>query len=342
MHAVIFPEPNKVDFVDVPIPILGEREVLVRSQATSISPGTELLVLQGKLPLIQRGEKTYPLVPGYENCGEVVELGSAVSTLKVGDVVFCEGNSSLPGLTSCWGGHCEYVRVPEQEAFQVPMNLTPEEATFTCLTATGLHAAQRGKVGVGDTVVIYGQGILGLLALQAARLAGADSLVAVDLFDGRLQLARELGASECINASQEDPLARIMDLTGGQGADVVIEATGSAELAARAPLACRDRGRLVLLGMYSQPLCFDYWDLYPREIDIYSSRGAGPKINVPPVYYRWTWTRSYKESLRLISTGRVRVAPLITHRFPIAEIQQGYQALLGCPSATLKVMLHWR
>jgi 2-desacetyl-2-hydroxyethyl bacteriochlorophyllide A dehydrogenase len=341
MRTVVFTEPYRVCLEDIPIPTLREGEVLVRTRVTSISPGTELLVLSGKLPLIEKGEIAYPLVPGYENCGEVVRLGPGVQDIHEGDLVYCEGNPDFDGLTSCWGGHAEYVRIPATQVFKVPDNVSPEEATFTCLTAIAWHGVQRGRVSLGDSVAIYGQGIIGLLALQIARQAGVDTTIAIDLLDSRLELARSLGASETINASRVEPISRILELTDDQGVDIVIEATGSPQVAGIAPRASRDQGRMVLLGMYSTPITFDYWDLYTREIDILSSRGCGPKETLPAPYYRWTWRNSYEESLRLISSGRIQVSPLITHEFPVEEIDRGYQGLQDAPDQTLKVMLYW-
>jgi threonine dehydrogenase-like Zn-dependent dehydrogenase len=195
-------------------------------------------------------------------------------------------------------------------------------------------------VTLGDTVAIWGQGVIGLLALQAAIASGADRVIAVDVLDGRLAWARQFGAAHTINAAAEDPVSRILELTAGRGCEVVIEASGLAQVAARAPKTCGERGRLVLLGMYASEIKFDYWDLYTKELDILSSRGAGPKE--PSVsWFKWTWAQTYREALELIGAGRIRVRLMITHRLPIEQIREGYKCLSEQPGETLKVMLNW-
>jgi 2-desacetyl-2-hydroxyethyl bacteriochlorophyllide A dehydrogenase len=340
MRAVVFTEPNTVELQQIPPPRLAPGQILVRTRVTSISPGTELLVLTGRLPLIQRGQIQYPLVPGYENCGEIVEIASGVQGFEIGDRVYCEGNSTFADVTSCWGGHSEYVAIPGSEAFKLPATVSDEEGTFTCLASIALHGVQRGVIGIGDTVAVFGQGVIGLLATQAALLAGADRVIAVDLLERRLELSKQLGASHTVNAGTDDPIARIRELTGGKGCQVVIEVTGSSGVAASVPRACAERGRLVLLGMYSAPISFDYWDIYPLELDILSSRGAGPKIS-DNAFARWTWASTYRQTLDLMSRGRIRVSSLVTHRLPIKQIMQGYDALLHQPNETLKVILQW-
>lgn len=343
MKVVVVPKPGQVEVRQIPRPSVRPGQVLVETHLSAISAGTELAVLAGNLPGVHGGAIRYPLVPGYENVGRVVEVAPAVSGLREGDWVVCEGAPSFPGLHSCWGAHSELVAVPEDEAFRLPEGLEPETSIFMVLTSIALHALQRATVSLGDDVVVLGQGTVGLIALQIARAMGARSVVAVDRIASRLDVAKLLGATAVVKAqSVAEAEARLSALSAGRGADVVIEAGGSAELAGAAGRLACERGRLVLAGMYARPIIFDYWDLFARELDVIVSRQAGPKLELPDPYYRWTWRRTHEQSLQLLARGEVRVAPLITHRLPVERIGEGYEALQTRPDTAIKVLVEWR
>jgi 2-desacetyl-2-hydroxyethyl bacteriochlorophyllide A dehydrogenase len=237
---------------------------------------------------------------------------------------------------------------PAKEVFRLPKQLSPEHGVFMVLTAVALHGVQRARVGLGDTVVVFGAGVVGLLAAQIARIAGAERVITVDRLDSRVQLAKQLGSDDVLVVRREDSQAleqvcrELMQMTQNRGADVVMEATGSPRVASAAVTACRERGRFLLLGMYPQPVTFDCWDLYSRELDIHSSRGAGPKLDIPRGSDPWTWRRTYEHALQLIASGRVCVDRLITHRLPAESIAEGYRLLRNEPEHALKVVLEWR
>lgn len=342
MRVVVMPEPGQVELHDVPRPHVRAGHVLIETHYSSISAGTELLVLAGRLPGVHGGVVRYPLVPGYENVGKVLEVGEGAFGLSPGDWVISEGSVSFPGLNSCWGGHSELVLADGERVFRLPRGLPPERGLFVILTAIALHALQRGALSLGDEVAIFGQGVVGLLALQLARALGVSHVVAIDRLEARLEVARELGASEVVLADSVDEVrARLADLSNGGGFDLVVEATGSAEVAGLAPNICREQSRLVLAGMYTQPITFDYWPLYAREITVLPSRQAGPKEELPDAYYRWTWRRTVEQSLELLEREEILVDPLLTHRLPVERIAEGYDALSARPQETLKVVLEW-
>jgi len=317
--------------------------VLIETDYSAVSTGTELLVLDGRLPEAYGGVIRYPLVPGYENVGRIIETGADVTGLQVGDWVVCEGASSFPGLYSFWGGHSGLILAPVSEVFALPEELAPEHGLFMVLTSIALHALQRGDVSLGHSVAVIGQGAVGLLAVQIARAMGAREVVAIDRFDERLAVARMVGATCTLKAGSADEVTeRLRETTDPRAFDVVIEASGSAALAEVAPRLCRERGRLVLAGMYTDPVRFAYWDLFTRELDVSASRQAGPRQSLPAAYYPWTWRRTLEESLRLLAQGSVQVEPLITDRLPIERIEDGYDALRSRPETAIKVLLRWQ
>lgn len=343
LRIVVFAEPGQVEVREIAPPTLRPGQVLIESHLTAISAGTELLVLDGNLPGVLGGAMRYPLVPGYENVGRVVEVGGAVSGLREGDWVISEGSPSFPALHSCWGAHSELVAVPAENAFRLPDGLEPDGAVFMVMTSIALHALQRATVSLGDDVIVLGQGVLGLIAVQVARAMGARSVVAVDRLSSRLGISTELGATATVQAeSLTEAGVKLAELSAGRGADVVVEASGSPELAGAASRIACERGRLVLAGMYTRPITFDYWDLYTRELDVLVSRQAGPKQELPDPYYRWTWRHTNEQSLQLLLAGQVQVMPLITHRLPVERIDQGYEAHRTHPEDTVKVLIEWR
>lgn len=348
MRLVVIPKPGVVELRETADHKVRPGQLLIETHYSGISAGTELMVLDGRLPNIARGLVRYPLVPGYENVGRVVALGPGITGFEEGGWVCSEGSPSFSGLQSCWGGHCDLVMVPAKEVFHLPPSMSPERGVFMVLASIAMHGVQRARVGLGDTVVIFGAGVVGLLATQVARLAGADRVIVVDRVQSRVALAKQLGADDVVLVPRDGSAAlaqvceEVIRLTQARGADVVIEATGSPEVASAAVVACRERARFLLLGMYPQPVTFDCWDLYSRELDILSSRGAGPKDDIPRAYEPWTWRRTYEHALHLLATGRLCVDPLITHRLPAEHIAEGYRLLREQPQGALKVVLEWR
>jgi 3-hydroxyethyl bacteriochlorophyllide a dehydrogenase len=343
LRTVVFSEPGKVELREIARPAVRAGHLLIETQYSAISTGTELLVLEGRLPEAYGGVIRYPLVPGYENVGRVVERGADVTGVEVGDWVVCEGAANFPGLYSFWGGHSGFVLAPYSDVFRLPADLSPEHGLFTVLTSIALHALQRGAVTLGQRVAVVGQGTVGLLAVQIARAMGAAEVLAIDRFPERLEVARAVGATAALQISSPEGLGeQARDLLEPGGFDVVVEVSGSASLAAAAPSLCRERGRLVLAGMYTERVGFAYWDLFTRELDISASRQAGPRQSLPPAYYPWTWRRTHEESLSLLAAGTVNVEPIITDRLPIERIDEAYEALRSRPEATIKVVLGWQ
>lgn len=342
LRVVTVPEPGHVELRDIPRPTTRPEHVLIETHFSSISAGTELLVLEGNLPGVHGSIVRYPLVPGYENVGRVVEVGSGVSGLQEGDWVVCEGSTSFPGVHSCWGGHSEFVHASADQVFRLPDGVDPQVGVFMVLTSIAVHALQRGRITLGDDIVIFGQGAVGLLATQIAYAMGAARVVAIDRVGSRAAVAGELGATHTIvGESVDEAHPRLEQLSAGRGFDVVVEATGAAEVAGAAPAVCSERGRLVLAGMYTRPITFDYWDVYTRELDILSSRQAGPKHDLPDPYYRWTWRRTNEYSLELLAKRQVLVEPLISARMPVEQIEHAYDSLRSHPEDTIKVLLEW-
>jgi L-iditol 2-dehydrogenase len=208
------------------------------------------------------------------------------------------------------GAYAEYVAVVARTIYPMPDSIGMEEGVSACNVGIGTEAVRRGRIDLGDDVVVIGVGLLGLIILQLAKISGAGRTIAVGR-GHRLGVAGELGADEKVDRTQGNVVERVKKLTNGDGADVVIECAG-AEEAVRHSLDCVRRGGRVLLagvsGTKGVPLDTDRIVL--DEIEVIGSRGA---------------PNALPESIKLLASGRVNVKPLVTHKLPLSEVQKGME-----------------
>ncbi len=252
MRAAVFQDVRDIHIDEVPKPVPGPTDAVVRVTTTTIC-GTDSHIWRGEYP-VAKGR-----IVGHEPAGVIDQLGEAVRGFEVGDRVvvgaitpcgacyFCQHGdfSQCAGFEDTWGMiggwrlgnsmhgvQADYFLVPYAQAnlCKIPDELSDEEVVFvTDIATTGISAAETGNVGIGDSVVVYAQGPIGLCATAGARLKGAALVIGVDSNPTRLAMAKKMGADEVIDFTQEDPIAKVKALTGGRGADVAIEALGIQE-----------------------------------------------------------------------------------------------------------------
>jgi predicted dehydrogenase len=277
---------------------------------------------------------------GYSGAGIVVDKHPTVMDLEIGERVAYGGEGT---------GHGETIITGRQLVARVPTSVHFEDACFATLGSIALNAVRIAGIGLGDRVVVIGLGLVGQLAVQLVRLQGGVA-IATDLKPERVAKARELGSAHALEGagSREAVLA----LTDGKGADCVIVAA-AAKSKAPCELAlqmCRERGRIVVVGAVE--LSFPWNDMYLKEIQLFMSRAYGPGSydpsyekqgqDYPFAYVRWTENRNMQEFLRLISTGEIRVGPLVTHRFELDDAPKAYGAILDPDGNSLAVLLRYR
>ncbi|MBN2001654.1 zinc-binding dehydrogenase [candidate division KSB1 bacterium] len=272
--AVLFIQPNQVELGQINVPDPGPDEILIRTLYTAVSTGKETRVLEGR----EHGAE-FPLVPGYENVGEIFKAGENVD-LATGQLVFYSGSSYTGDYFRCWGGQIAYGLTTPDQVILVPEGTDPKNALYTLVTAIAYHGILRGMVIPGDKVAIVGMGLIGHLAAQCAKVLGG-TVIAVDLDPGRLEIARRAGVDYLVDASQGNVENRVKKISEG-GVDVAIDATGAAEAVdATARLVYSKpwqppyppSGRVVLLGSYTKPVSFFYHPtLFENEPDILPSR----------------------------------------------------------------------
>lgn len=299
----------------VPIPEPPPGWVRVRVRAVGIC-GSDLPIFEGIRPV------PLPLIPGHETVGEVDMLGDGVEGWAIGDRVavdmvvacgqcrFCRmGRPTLCerlielGIHT-HGGFAEYMIAPARNLHRLPEALTWEEGTAVDPLASVYHGLR--MLGPLDraTVAVFGTGAIGLYAVQLARHLGAWRILAIGRRDAPLQLAVELGADEAISSQREDPAEALRARTGGQGASVVIEATGAPEVLSKAIEAAAPGGRILILGVFHEPVRIHASSLVRKELQLWGS-----------LCYTWD---EYDYCLQLLAEGRIR--PLISKVLPLMEM----------------------
>jgi propanol-preferring alcohol dehydrogenase len=269
---------------ELPTPAAGDADVLVRVRAAGICH-SDVHYRAGRVPV-----RPLPLTLGHEIAGAVEQVGSRVSGLRAGDRVcvhyllscghcyhcstgneqFCITGSMLGHYAN--GGYAEYVAVPARNALRLPDEVPFEQgAVLMCSSATAFHALRKSRIRAGETVAVFGAGGLGLSALQLARAFGALDMYAVDIDDGRLDLAAGYGAVP-VNARLCDPVAELRRLTGGRGVDVALEMIGARQTMRQTIQSLAVLGRAVIVGLAHEPVEIDsYWDLLGKEAEVIGS-----------------------------------------------------------------------
>jgi predicted dehydrogenase/threonine dehydrogenase-like Zn-dependent dehydrogenase len=370
MRQVCLNERQEVIVAEIPAPTATRGHALIRTTYSLISSGTELAATAGStqnavsrnLNLIQRmgsSLRQEGLAPtlarikrrlnptaifqgrGYVAAGVVIEVGEGIDDLQAGDLVACGGGSA---------SHSEFISVPRNLLVRVPAGVDLRDACFTTLGAIAMQGVRRANVSFGETVVVTGLGLVGQLVSQLLVVAGCR-VIAVDLIDERLNLARELGAHYTVQAALEDPVNAIYQLAGDHGADAVIvcAATRSDVPVNQAFQMCRERGRVVIVGDVGMGL--ERADFYHKELDLLISRSYGPGrydadyeekgVDYPIGYVRWTENRNMAEFIRLLEDGKVHVAPLVSAEYEVEDAARAYRALAERPKETLGVLFRY-
>jgi L-iditol 2-dehydrogenase len=324
MKVAVYYNNRDVRLEELPIPRIGAGELLIRTRASGIC-GSDLMEWYRI--------KKAPLVLGHEIAGEVIEVGDGVENFRAGDRVFASHHVPCGKCRYCLAGHqsvcdllrtthfdpggfAEYIRVPklnvELGTLRLPEEMSFDEASFIEPLACVVRAQRFAKLLVGQTVLVIGSGISGLLHIQLAKARGAARIVATDISEFRLKAAAQFGADAAIDGREDVP-ARLRELNEGRLADLVIVCT-AAMPAIQQAVKSIDRGGTLLFfaptaaGVDVPIPLFDFWR---DEISILTSyAGSGDDL---------------KESMELIRHHKVRVADMVTHRLPLAEAGLGFQ-----------------
>ncbi|WP_276208273.1 alcohol dehydrogenase catalytic domain-containing protein [Gracilibacillus sp. YIM 98692] len=333
---------------NVDVPKITEDEILVKIEACGICASDAKAYSGAPMFWGDDFQPAYikpPVIPGHEFVGHVVKMGHNVTDFDIGDRIISEQ------IVPCWncrycdrgeywmcekhdiygfqknvnGGMAEYMKFTKEAInHKVPSELPLEEAVLIEPYACSLHAVQRAKIELGDTVVISGAGTLGLGMVGAAKLSGAGTLIVLDLLDNRLELAKEFGADIVLNPSKMDVDAEVKALTDGYGCDVYIEATGHPKSVEQGISMIRKLGRFVEFSVFKDPVTIDWSIIGDRkELDIYGSH-LGPYC--------------YPIVIDHITKGKLPTKGVVTHKLSLEEYEKGFE-LVKNGAESLKVIL---
>jgi predicted dehydrogenase/threonine dehydrogenase-like Zn-dependent dehydrogenase len=347
---------GKTIVVEVPAPTARPGQALVRVAASLVSAGTERMLVEfgekslvgkararpdlvrqvvdkmkreGAIPTVKAAinRLDQPIALGYSSAGTIVMLGGGMEGFKVGQRVACSGGG--------YAVHAEYNVVPRNLLTALPAGVDFESAAFTTLGAIALHGFRLAQPQIGESVAVLGLGLLGCLAGQIAAAAGCR-VFGIDTKPERVKLAASLGLTACLrNQAVEAGQA----FTSSHGFDVVLICadTGSNDPVELAGALARDRGRVVATGAVGLSLPRKVY--YEKEISFINSRSYGPGrydpsyeengIDYPGGYVRWTEGRNFQAVVELMAEAKLKVAPLISHRFPIEKAADAYQVITG-------------
>ncbi len=341
MKALLLTEYKHLEVTEMPEPEIGSHDLLVEVQACGIC-GSDIHGYDGT-----SGRRIPPLVMGHEAAGIVAKVGAEVSKFQVGDRVTFDstvscgrcGNCRKGSINLCdnrkvlgvscgeyrqHGAFAQYVAVPEHISYKLPDGLAYEHAAMIEAVSIAVHAANRAPVVLGDTAVVMGSGMIGLLVVQAIRLAGCSQVIAVDLEENRLALAKELGADVTLNPKECDVAAEVAKLTGGRGADVVLEVVGATVTINSAIQCTRKGGSLVLIGNLAPKVEMPLQAIVTRELTLYGSCASNGE---------------YPACIDLLTRGDIQVAPLITGRGKLEDGPALFQKLYAGEPGAMKVIL---
>jgi L-iditol 2-dehydrogenase len=341
MQALLLRDYRKLELVAMEPPAIGPNDVLVHVAACGIC-GSDVHGYDGS-----SGRRVPPIVMGHEAAGTVAEIGANVERLRVGDRVTFDSTISCGRCQDCRrgqanlcprrrvlgvscgeyrqpGAFAEFVAVPQHIVYSLPPQLPFDHAALVEPVAVALHAVSRLQLAPGERAVVVGSGMIGLLVIQALRLAGCGQVIAVDLDDSRLELASELGATATINAKHGDAVRGVLEMTDGRGAEVAIEVVGNGAALAAAIACVRPGGRVALVGNLASDVPFPLQTVVTRELTLVAACASAGE---------------YPRAIELLSNCAIRVAPLISAVAPLAEGPQWFERLYAREPRLVKVIL---
>jgi len=319
-----------IELRDMPQPAPAAGEVLIRVAACGIC-GTDIHVKHDTFPYWP------PVILGHEFTGEVVELGAEIKKLRVGDRIVAEPHTRACGMCPLcrtgniqicpdkrspgWGidgGMAEYIAYPEKLLHTIPATMSYDQAVMTEPMANVVtDLLERTGVQAGDVVVVQGPGPIGLLAALTVQAVGADDVMIIGTpgdVELRFKLARELGLKHLINVAETDAAQAVLDRTGGRGADVVVECSGSPRAIALCPKLIRKMGSICVIGLTGGKKVELEWDAFAFKV-------------ARVIFNLSTFTTSWAKSISLIASGRVPAEKLITHKAPLADWEAVFAAI---------------
>ena len=341
MKAVVKKHPNVgAELVDIPIPKIDPHEVLIRVKATAVC-GTDVHIFNWNA-WAQNANITLPVTLGHEFCGEVVEVGANVNGLSIGDIVSGETHIPCGTCYQCMNGEqhicanltifgvhtdgcfAEYTKIPAICARKLPSTIPAKYGAILEPLGTSIRACTEAQVG-GKNVAVIGCGAIGLFAVSAAAALGAKTVIAVDVFDEKLEVAKQVGSTHPVNSMTVDATKTILELTDGVGVDVIIEASGHPGAIVQGFKYLRKGGEVMLIGLPSTPVPLDFGsDIVFKEAKIKGIHGR-------EMFKTWLIMEN------LIASKKMNIDPIITHQMALDKFDYAFELLKG--NTGIKIVL---
>ncbi|MEP7367820.1 MAG: galactitol-1-phosphate 5-dehydrogenase [Acidobacteriota bacterium] len=341
MKALLLEEYKKLAIVEYPEPEIGPDDILVRVASCGIC-GSDVHGFDGG-----SGRRIPPIIMGHEASGTVAKTGSNVkrfkqddrvtfdSMINCGKCVYCrKGQPNLCADRRVLGVSCgdyrrhgafaEFVAVPQHIVYAIPEAVSFDQAAMVEPVSVALHAANLAQASLGDSCVVVGAGMIGLLTVQAMRIAGCGLIISVDLDEGRLTLAKTSGADVTINAKNEDVAATVRKLTAGEGADIVMEAVGANATVLSSIDSVRKGGTVVLIGNVTKDTTLPLQSVVTREVRLQGSCASA---------------NDYPACLDLMGRGAFKVEPMISATVPLDKGPEMFDRLYAHEAGLTKVIL---
>ena len=318
---------QRVEVEEYEVPEPGKGQVLVRVHRSQASAGSEKGLVIGDGPSDSRRHM------GYTTVGRVLTAGQGMEAFKPGDRVITFGPHSSHWVTGPDTDPDDPLHLQ-----RIEYDITDEQACFSRLGDVALHCVRRGELQIDERVVVFGQGVVGQLVTAFCRMSGAYPVIAVDLDDDRLALAMKSGATHTVNASKEDAVEAVREITGG-GAQCVFHANREPDVLADCMKSAARRGKVVLVGSAPGVAKIGLQvELLRWELDI---RGSYGTVKEPHLYYPWFQRRDRKAIMRMISLGDLQVDHLISHVAKPEEANDLYQKIAAGPQGWMGIFFDW-
>ncbi len=341
MKALLLSEYKKLDLTDMPIPVIGPEDVLIQVKACGIC-GSDIHGYDGST-----GRRIPPLVMGHEASGVIAEVGKEVkgwaigdrvtfdSTVSCGNCYFCHRgeinlceNRQVLGV-SCnefrrHGAFAEYVSVPQNILYSLPETFPFHYAAMIEAVSIAVHAVNLTPMPLGSSALVVGSGMIGLLVVQTLRLAGCGLIIAVDLEDSKLDLAKSLGADVGLNPKNTDVVQAVQDLTGGRGADVAIEVVGAGKTIDTAIHSVKKGGSVTLVGNITPRVEIPLQVVVSRQIRLQGSAASSGE---------------FPQCIDLLARGAIKVDPIISALAPLEQGADWFKRLYANEPGLMKVVL---
>lgn len=345
MKALQIQGPRQVRYGQVDLPKYESNEVLIKVHCVGVC-ATDLEIYQGEMVYYQTGDASYPIIPGHEWSGEIVALGNEVKGLEVGDHVVGETTISCGQCKKCLqgqynlcpnrvengvmrkdGAFAEYMVYPGYALHKFDSSITYDQACLIEPAAVAYRGVKKLNITPEDTVAVLGAGPIGLLSAQVAKSFGARKVVLIDMRANRLEMGLRLGCDKIIDLSQQGLVETARWITNGEMFTAIIEATGNTAAVENITNITSPGSRVVLLGLCGgRRASIDVDHIVTHDLEVYGSL-ASPGV--------------WDSVVHLLESGQLDTQQLITHRFPLQDIEKAFELMENKDSSIIKIVLEW-